>query len=73
MTGSGCKSERSAMRPGEAMNPELRIEALRIHRDLLHQYSIEEVREIIRHLTMIEAVLTRDDEDEPPVREVDKP
>jgi hypothetical protein len=55
------------------MNPELRIEALRIHRDLLHRYSIEEVRAIIRHLTMIEAVLTRDNEDEPPVREVDKP
>jgi hypothetical protein len=55
-----------------AENPQLRIEALKIHRDLLHRYSIEEVREIIRHLTMIEAVLTRDDEDEPPVREVDK-
>ena len=54
-------------------NPELRIEALRIHRDLLHRYSIEEVREIIRHLTMIGAVLTRDDDDEPPLREVDKP
>jgi hypothetical protein len=58
------------------MNPEhnqqLRIEAL-IHWDLLHRYSIEETREIIRHLTMIEAVLTRDDDDESPVREVDKP
>jgi hypothetical protein len=34
-----------------AENPQLRIEALKIHRDLLHRYSIEEVREIIRHLT----------------------
>ncbi len=73
MTGYDCKSERSAMPVADAKNPELRIEALRIHRDLLHRYSIEEVREIIRHLTMIEAVLTRDDDDEPPVREVDKP
>ena len=56
-----------------AENPQLRIEALKIHRDLLHRYSIEEVREIIRHLTMIEAILTRDDDEEPPVREVDKP
>ncbi len=59
------------------MNPEhnhqLRIEALKIHRDLLHRYSIEETREIIRHLTMIEAILTRDDDEEPPLREVDKP
>ena len=59
------------------MNPEhghqLRIEALKIHRDLLHRYSIEETREIIRRLTMIEAVLTRDDDDEPPVREVEQP
>ena len=52
---------------------QLRIEALKIHRDLLHRHSIEEVREIIRHPTMIKAVLTRDDDDEPPLREVGEP
>jgi hypothetical protein len=59
------------------MNPErdreLRIEALKIHKDLIERFTLKEVQEIIRHLTMIEAVLTRDNEDEPPVREVDKP
>ncbi len=59
------------------MNPEqprqLRIEALRIHKDLLDRYGIEETREVIRHLTMIEAVLTRDDDDEPTLKDVDNP
>ena len=63
------------MRTGEAMNPErdreLRIEALRIHKDLIERFALKEVQEIIRHLTMIEAILTRDDDEEPPVREVD--
>jgi hypothetical protein len=56
-----------------AENSQLRLEALKIHRDLVQRYSLEEMREIIRHLTMIEAVLTRDDEDQPPLREVDEP
>jgi hypothetical protein len=34
-----------------AENPQLRIEALKIHRDLLHRYSSRGDREIIRHLT----------------------
>ena len=49
----------------------LRLEALRIHKELLDRFSIEETREIIRHLTMIEAVLTRE-EDEPPLKEGDE-
>ena len=60
-------------RDGGVGTQRLRLEALRIHRDLLHRYSIEETREIIRRLTMIEAVLTRGDDDEPPVREVEQP
>jgi hypothetical protein len=60
--------------PDGGLSPaRLRLEALRIHRDLLDRFRIEETREIIRHLTMIEAVLTRDDDDEPPVREVEQP
>jgi hypothetical protein len=50
---------------------QLRIEALRIHKELLDKFSIEETREIIRQLTTIEAVLSRQD-DEAPLREVDE-
>ncbi len=50
---------------------QLRIEALRIHKDLIDKYDLDEVREIIRHLTMIEAVLTCEDGD-PYIVEVDK-
>ena len=49
----------------------LRTEALRIHKELIDKFSPDEVREIIRHLTVIEAVLTRDDENVPPLTEVD--
>ncbi len=51
----------------------LRLEALRIHKDLLDRFGIDETREIIGHLTMIEAVLTRDDDDELPVKVVEQP
>lgn len=50
----------------------LRLEALRVHKELLDRFSLEDTREIIRHLTMIEAVLSRDG-DEPLLKEVDEP
>ena len=60
--------------PDDAVSPAcLRLEALRIHKELLDRFSIQEMREIIRHLTTIEAVLTRNDADELPVREVEQP
>jgi hypothetical protein len=65
------------MQSGEAMNPErdreLRIEALKIHKELIERFTLKEVQEIIRHLTMIEAVLARDDGDESHVKEVHNP
>ena len=48
-----------------------RLEALRLHKELIDRFSLEDVREIIRHLTMVEAVLTREDGDEPPVHVID--
>jgi hypothetical protein len=51
---------------------QLRIEALKIHKDLLDRFSLDEVKEIIRNLTAIEAVLSRE-EDDTNLREVDEP
>ena len=48
-----------------------RLEALRLHKELIDRFSLEDVREIIRHLTMVEAVLTRVDEGEPPITVID--